>query len=428
MGGSTVQIVATGPQNVILNSNPEGTLFKGFYRRITMFAIESIQTTFVGTTDFGNKVSTIIGKNGDLISKILLEITLPSISVQVSGGIPTDDIIHLEYVDNIGHHILKEIEFEVGGVSITKHYGKWLHIWQELTRNKEQDNTYYKMTGNHSLRTDLFTQAVYTNTNQVLTLTPSNKLYVPLKFWFCNNYALAFPLISLSYFDVKLHIKFSSLSEITNAYIEQVALSDGGTISNVTANNELDVKMFVDYIFLDNDERRNFATSAHEYLIHELQYLPAESHQGQVSIKRNLDGYNHPIKEMIWVVQRDDYLRNGPNKNLNDFTNAGAQMVNSAKLQINGNDRFTARDGNYFNWVQPNQHHTRGPENGIYVYSFATEPELEQSTGTCNFSKIDKADLLMNLSYISPSKSHVYMINYNVIRFMSGMCGKAFSS
>ncbi len=426
MGNALIQLVATGPQNVVLNANPEGTLFKGFYRRITMFAIESVAQTFTGSVGFGNKVTATISRNGDLLTKMVLEVTLPALSVTTTGGTPADDVITLQYVDNIGHHLLREIELEVGGISIVKHYGRWLHIWQELTRPSEKDSGYGKMIGTQSQRSGLSTTGVYDADPKTVTLTAqSSKLYIPLQFWFCQNYSLAFPLIACQYHDVKVNITFASLSEITNAYITG---NDGGAVGSVSASSALDATLYVDYVFLDNDERRQFATSAHEYLIEQLQYPSAESHSNQSTIIRRLDGFNHPVKEMIWVVQLDSVLSNASTKNLNDFSVSGAQMVNTAKLLLNGSDRFQERDGNYFNWVQPYQHHTRSPAVGIYVYSFATEPEKHQPTGTCNFSRIDNAQLQLALASTSASKSHVYMVNYNVGRFVSGMFGQAYAA
>ena len=84
MGNALVQLVAVGPQNVVINGNPEATLFKGFYRRITMFAIESVAQTFTGSVGFGNKVTATISRNGDLLTKMVLEVTLPGLTSTLS--------------------------------------------------------------------------------------------------------------------------------------------------------------------------------------------------------------------------------------------------------------------------------------------------------------------------------------------------------
>ena len=111
----------------------------------------------------------------------------------------------------------------------------------------------------------------------------------------------------------------------------------------------------------------------------------------------------------------------------------GENPVVVAKLQLNGQDRFSEREGSYFDNVQPFQHHTRTPDAGINVYSFALRPEEHQPSGSCNFSRIDNATLQLVLSNnaiggTQTAKVRVYATNYNVLRVMSGMGGLAYSN
>ena len=111
----------------------------------------------------------------------------------------------------------------------------------------------------------------------------------------------------------------------------------------------------------------------------------------------------------------------------------GQNPVVTAKLQLNGQDRFSEREGTYFSWVQPYQSHTRNPDEGINVYSFALRPEEHQPSGTCNFSRIDKATLQLTVSVNTvrsgrTAQVRVYALNYNVLRVMSGMGGLAYSN
>jgi hypothetical protein len=111
----------------------------------------------------------------------------------------------------------------------------------------------------------------------------------------------------------------------------------------------------------------------------------------------------------------------------------GENPVVTAKLQLNGQDRFSEREGTYFDQVQPWQHHSRAPDTGINVYSFALRPEEHQPSGTCNFSRIDNATLQLVLSNatvsgVNTAKVRVYARNYNVLRIMSGMGGLAYSN
>jgi hypothetical protein len=184
-----------------------------------------------------------------------------------------------------------------------------------------------------------------------------------------------------------------------------------------TATSTLNTcSLFVDYIYLDTDERRRFAQVSHEYLIEQLQFTGDESVSSKVKLN-----FNHPVKELVWVEKTNASA-------VGEFTTS----YDTAKLQLNGHERFSARPYSYFQLVQPFQHHERVPvnsgvTNGINVYSFALKPEEHQPSGTCNMSRIDNATL--NLSSADSSNTlKVFAVNYNVLRIMSGMGGLAYSN
>ncbi len=120
---------------------------------------------------------------------------------------------------------------------------------------------------------------------------------------------------------------------------------------------------------------------------------------------------------------------------INDYSNYGLYLdgtgntCTNAKIQLNGHDRLASRNGNYYNYVQPYQHFTNCPADGINVYSFALKAEDHQPTGTCNFSRIDNAilNINVNLSVVN-NNLNIYAINYNVLRVMNGMSAIAFTN
>jgi hypothetical protein len=190
----------------------------------------------------------------------------------------------------------------------------------------------------------------------------------------------------------------------------------------------------VDYVYLARDERRRFAQSAHEYLIEQLQFQGTEGITGDnARVRLNL---NHPVKELVWVIQLADALADGVSKAPNNFTTdvdpaVGLNPVLEGLIQLNGHERFAARDGDYFNLVQPYQHHTRIPPAGINLYSFCEKPEEFQPTGSANFSRIDNANLVLSRLETAGGLERairVYAVNYNVLRVMSGMGGLAFAN
>lgn len=389
MAGGLVQLVAYGAQDLYLSGNPQITFFKTVYRRHTNFAMESIEQTFNGTVDFGRKVSCTISRNGDLIHKMLLQIDLPVLT----GGTQA-------WVNYIGETIIKEAEIEIGGARIDRHYGQWLHIWSELTLTKALEDTYKVMVGETS---SLTSQA---------SSIPATTLYVPLQFWFCRNAGLALPLIAMQFHEVKVNIEFRPASE---CYINTA----GTTTTPVLANASL----YCDYIFLDTEERRQFAQMAHEYLIEQLQHTGSEAFSA-TAVRQKLN-FNHPVKELVWVAQLDS---NATAKEWTDFSSSGADHLVSAKLLLNGQERFSERKAGYFNLVQPFNHHTRGPARGIYVYSFAMKPEEHQPSGSVNMSRIDNATLHMTFASSAACKVYTYASSVNILRVLSGMAGLAYSS
>jgi hypothetical protein len=402
-GGGLLQLVAYGAQDVYLTGNPQITFFKVIYRRHTNFALESIEQTFNGSADFGKRVTCTISRNGDLIHKVYLQTDVPAINGTV-GAL---------WVDYLGLALLKNLTVEIGGQQIDKHYGHWMYVWNELSQTSGHKTGYKAMVG------------------EAVDETFANTLYVPLEFWFCRNVGLALPLIALQYHEIKINIEFSAWSEVIRGTLPSSAPSLGNT------------SLWVDYVFLDTEERRRFAQMSHEYLIEQLEFTGEETVTGTRNPLRL--NFNHPVKELIWTLQRSDieiakqwfnYSTNATEGTyqLGLSTSNVYNPVDTAKLQLNGHDRFTERPGSYFSLVQPYQHHENVPvAQGINVYSFGLKPEEHQPSGTINMSRIDTAVLNVNLrtGYLTGSqtaKVRVYGTCYNVLRVMSGMGGLAYSN
>lgn len=495
MGGGLMQLVAYGAQDIYLTGNPQITFFKVVYRRHTNFSMESIEQTFNGSADFGKKVTCTISRNGDLMFRTYLQVTLPEITLDASSD-------KFRWLNWLGHVLIRYVELEIGGQRIDKHYGDWLHIWNELSQTPGHQEGYANMVGNVPALTQVYKGGDSTDS----TAIPDVTLYIPLEFFFCRNPGLALPLIALQYHEVKINLEFRDARECywaVGKYASQTPVLKAASL-------------YVDYIYLDTDERRRFAQVSHEYLIEQLQFTGDET---VVSTSNKIKlNFNHPCKELVWIVQPDDNTdltvtksvggpqwfnytdaldqtwytgtpsdplgggMGGPeaaqmfNPDALPFTigsgaggldasgntgivgSVGAGLVTSsplwhnscdgpsiplfdtgynpishAKLQLNGHDRFSGRDGRYFNLVQPYQHHTNVPQTGINVYSFGLKPEEHQPSGTCNFSRIDNATLQLSLTKAAVTggrscKVRVYATNYNVLRIMSGMGGLAYSN
>jgi hypothetical protein len=390
MGGGLMQLVAYGAQDIYLTGNPQITFFKVVYRRHTNFSCESIEQTFNGSPDFGKKVTVTVSRNGDLITNCYVQATLPAITA-ASGET-------CKWQQRAGEALIKSVEVEIGGQRVDKQYSDWLCIWQNLTQDKGVETVYNSMIGNVG---DL------TNASATAGTIAARTVYVPLQFWFNRNPGLALPLIALQYHEVKFNIEFETLANITTA-------------TTAVTGSLGDTSLYVDYVYLDTDERRRFAQTSHEYLIEQVQFTGDESVSGTNNkVKLN---FNHPVKFLCWVV------KNGAADNF-DYTVSTKNCVQKAKLQLNGHDRFSERSGEYFNWVQPYQTFGASPATGINVYSFALKPAEHQPSGTANMSRIDNATLNLTLdSTLANAVAKVYAVNYNVLRIMSGMGGLAYSN
>jgi len=291
MGGGLMQLVAYGAQDIYLTGNPQITFFKVVYRRHTNFSMEAIQQTINGaSTTAGGSGTVTISRNGDLVSKVYVRCDQDD-----TNGISGDKII-------------SDVELEIGGQRIDRHYEEWNQVWAELTTPESKAAGYKYLTGGF---------------NNVLSGSGTNQqsIMVPLNFWFCRNPGLALPLIALQYHEVKLKFTWGVSSDV-------------GRSSSSTRTCEV----WADYIYLDTDERRRFAQVSHEYLIEQVQRQ--EENSSNTSFKLN---FNHPVKELIWT------------------DTATAWTTAKAKLQLNGHDRFSEQDREYFQVRQPLDYHTAVP-------------------------------------------------------------------
>lgn len=289
-----MQIVAYGAQDVYLTGNPQITFFKVVYRRHTNFAVESIEQYFNGAIDFEKKNMCEISRNGDLITQIYLKTVLPE--VQFTGDFSKFGHVEFAWIRRIGHFIIDEVELEIGGTQIDKQYGLWLDIWYELSHEVGKEYGYAKMIGDVPELTTISTLSWDVPDNNVLK--PSYVLYTPLQFFFNRNNGLALPLIALQYHQVRIYVRYRRADE---CYIASAAFK----ASNPKLQLQ-DSTLYVNYVYLDTEERRRFAQVSHEYLIEQLQFTGEEPVGVSNSLKAKLN-FNHPTKSLYWVTKLGSY-------------------------------------------------------------------------------------------------------------------------
>lgn len=433
MTGALLQLAAVGEQDIHLTGNPKITFMLSVYKHYTNFAIENVEQLFTGNADFGQKVYCLVERIGDLMNNIFVKIKLPTL-VDLQYYNENNEIVRYYWVNSIGNAIIKYVDIMIGETIIDKQYGLWLEIWSELTIPTDKKLGYYEMIGKSD-------NPINTNNQNSLTL------YVPLFFWFCRNIGLSLPLIALQSHEVKINISFRQIDEL-------IISSDGKPISDFLSKN-LSItyaSLYIDYIFLEDTERKFFSQCDHEYLIEQIQVNVQSIYSN--ALKDDPIGYskdktydlnhmitmdfNHPVKELIWVFQNSTALNlypYGGNEWFNFSTKPYNQDGNSedplihARLTFEGKDRMQERDALYYRLIMPYQRHTNIPNNYIYVYSFAIKPEDFQPTGTCNFSRIDNQNMYIKISdkLIDPIIT-IFAVNYNILNIDSGMAGIRYSN
>ena len=405
--------MAQGAQDAYLTGSPQITFFRIVYRRYTNFALEAIEQTFNGAADFGRRVTATISRNGDLITNMYLQVTLPNLAALTSTS---HTLLH--YTNAIGHALMRNVEVEIGGQKIDKIPGEYMELFHQLSLPEEKKNGYNEMVGSYPMGGD-----DGANNDELAANSGARTYYIPLIFWFNRVPGNALPLIALQYHEVKVNLEFRAFNELYKSNTA-ITWTSQPTITNAS--------LYVDYVYLDTDERRKYASASHEFLIEQLQFTGSETWTGGAGTEKVRLSFNHPVKELLWTITPAASATANPvtgNMWFDCGEGSGADYMASAKLLLNGHDRFQERLGPYFRLVQPYQHHTRIPSRFIYVYSFALKPEEHQPSGTCNFSRIDNAALHITHKSNSPAgaKVSVYAVNYNILRILSGMAGLAYS-
>ena len=423
MGGGLVQLVAKGSQDVFLTGNPQISYFKTVYRRYTNFATECIQQRVDGDVKQGSTITSKLSRDGDLISNIYFEF----------------ESQETDYPNNLGNYMFEKVDLLIGDQLISSLTGHYMYI------------------------NSLLTQDYTKNLKYIIMMNPPEtgkigRLMIPLPFWFCNNPGQAIPLIALQYNEVVLNIEFKKF--INNIY------------QNIFNNSTSEV--WVEYIYLDTDERRRFAQVSHEYLIEQVQVTDAFVEKTTVVDVK----FNNSIKELIFAC--DWYGINYKNDNTGDIIKEQSDIpplgnyLTNLSMTINGHNLFKKnRSLNYFTRTQIYDKHSGfgrviNRSSNLYkpyikniindkffeidndkyltdyigVYSFALRPEEHQPTGTLNFSTVN--DCKMTFEKISPPEQinddkytdtfsdsrtlKVYGINYNILRIMSGIASLAYQT
>ena len=405
MTAGLLQLNFKGPQDKYLTGNPQMTYFKSIYRSYSNFAKDLQKLQFENRVKFGSTHSCIIKNYGDLLSNLYLYIELPQL---VSTN---NNENWAGYVNGVGFSIIESVSFEIGGQTIDTYDYNWLDIYNEIY-DQNSDTLVSKFNTDISLEENNYSQ----------------KLYVPLHFWFTKNYGNVLPLIALQNHEIKVKITFRKSEEIIK--------SDISNFSYQTPT--IDAYIIANYIHLDSNEKTFFTSNKLEYLIEQTQTLSTVDIESKNLIKVPLN-FSHPIKILHWIITND--IHTNPNmktgNNWLSYTCSNSlysDTFNTAKITMNGQDRIPDMDSSYYRYVIPYETRLYSPRKYIYTYSFALHPMQNQPSGSCNYSRIDNNKSYLELTFnpintiggTTNGKVKVYGLNYNILRVENGMGSTVF--
>lgn len=428
MTGGLIQLISKGVIDSYITESPEITYFKSVYCKHTNFAIETYEEVLSGNITYGSTSVCKINHYGDLLSDLILKINLPSLNKFILPcvkdiqdcycGKCTKNTPTFSWVNAIGHVLIESVELQIGGKTIDKQYGEWFEIWTELVQTQEKRQGYYEMIG----KVDYGAYKLNFKDNMTL--------FVPLNFWFSRNIGHALPLVSLYYEEVLIKIKWRNfdscyISDIPNAKCQN--------------NHAFTASLLTDQIYLDIVEREKFLMENQLYVVDQLQFHEYNFSKSVKSPKIDLGPFVHPIKELIWALQRDDIheytiYRIDNNEIImpaNDWFNYCSKKTKDkgdtfgyAKIILNGNERCQTMSAQYYRLIQPYKYHTRVPGNYIYNYSFSLKPEELQPTGSCNFSVFNNIYLqLKDVKMESDYVVKIWATNINFLLITGGISG-----
>ena len=401
----------------------------------------------------------------------------------------------ISWVNNTGHAAVLYYDLKIGGQLIDRQYSEWMEIWTQLSQSESKKRGLDQLLNrNNSLEKTSAAQTLYIplqfwfcrniglalplialqyhdvelevnfrplnqmytfGANTYYSATSNNTTTLTLTNLYDDSPALTdtdiqgkiivFPDNSQYYIAPTATIGAGQTGSITHPYLvtmvrivpngytnSTIYIKPNGILSTTTNANMDEVRLYVDYIYLDTVEQREFANAKHRYLIEQLQYSGSESINIGSTTKRVQLIFNLPVKELFWVNQLDSVFTINDLFNYSNTVDPNVtqnNIIDSAQIYINGIERFSIRKADYFRLIQPYQKHTRSPNGFIYIYAFSVKPEEHQPSGCSNFSKLDTKELYLNIKPNTGAQQvRVYALNYNILRIMSGMGGVAFSS
>jgi len=491
MTGGLIQLVSIGFEDLYLNADPEITYFKMVYKRHTNFSQEPIIQMFSTSPDFGKRLTCSIAKTADLLSNMYVHIEIPELPKLYNGSVE-NVIDKFRWAKKLGYALINYIELEINGQLVDKLYGDWMNIWSILTIGEERKTEdilignipelYEASNGKKSYKLYVPIEFFFSKNKGLalpLIALHLSDIKIHIEFNSLENVLISSPTHFITIEEYIVHFKkgdiltqnisgtdvniifdvfdyktkrlyytkynesivyYTSTSKYlkskyklynSSGYYVMPSTSETSHIvsyPNVSINSS---NLVVNFIYLDNLERKKFATSNHEYLINTLSYS-GEQTIYNTHAKMKLSFVN-PSKELFWICQFNK-IKNGYIKDKFNYTSnlqySGENIINKTSIHQNGQIRSLEEDKYLYNYLTNYLYHTGSTEEGINTYSYSLDPESYQPKGSCNFSKIDDLTIELTLSslisYNNPALLRIYNYSYNILRITDGLAGLTF--
>lgn len=382
------------------------------------------------------------------------------------------------WIKELGHYLVKEVSTEIGGQLMDIHTGEWLHLWHNMTKKNDQERAYQLFIGDIP---ELYT--FNKTTKQGITLK------IPLQFWFCRHVTESIPLIALANTKALVRIKLKNLNEVAywdkdtefvtkpkikckllaqyifvepserkllaeskhEHLIEQIQYNGDVTIDATemtSGKNEINTKIGINnpckelvWVFQSKDKidgsLPNGELQPNKYTYTLNTSSTSETILGSINFKTQIQAFSAMGNKKAQFYNREPFISEGI-----EYIKKEIAPFTDIKIQFNGRDRENEQSSSIYNYVYPWSRHTSSVNEGTYIYSFSFNPEQLQPSGTANLNKIDDLSIFVNPEtaiindYLSGKYSNnkftfrwgIYGVTYNILRYMSGLCGLAFFS
>jgi hypothetical protein len=451
--GSIMELVAKGVQDEeLIDINNKTSIFNYSIDKKNKYA--KCDTVFypVGKSNWGNTVRFYIERQGDLLYGIYLVIKLPKLSVSNLNLNPKqnendpDSLYRIKYADYIGDVIIEKISLYFNGQLIDEQYGDYMQIYTDL----------YISDWNRKAMLGLDD---YLNSPNLKI--NSEYIYIPLNFWFCNEKKCPLPIISMQNTEIYIDVKFRKFNDCYTVFKKDDPGKSGLYFEQNITHQEVpieEVKLQANFYYLDLEERKTMAEKEWSIMITQAQKRSMElKNSGILEID-----FNHVVKDLFF------YLRPTKHKEQGDFFNFTAkssyppielynelnqnklwilepkrQLLSKARILFNGIERVDWKDAKYFYNMQNYENYRNAIKTNVYLYSFNVEPTKFNNNNGCNFSRLDNAQLQIEIQQnpfvvnFEPKQTYplydnfelvCHATNYNILVIKGGLAGVKYTN